>query len=257
MSDGLHVDPMVIAHRCAVNSPDYSSLTPLDWVVLDFTDGRRTFERFTEIIPFSREDLAVALIHLRLLGFVTWKAPEKTSRPENNNGISSPVNSTQIGAGVLSTLSDLDGASRQPSPESSPASFQSRKAISLSAVKPAVSLAPASHHYSDELCSQFIPQRMFDDFKKFTPTLTDSKFDIPLETQVFIEFIHENLTTMTPYDLLGLPEGTTDKAAIRNAYMQRTKQFHPDRFFRKNTGAFAPRIAAIFKAISAAFKKLS
>ena len=181
MSDGLHVDPMVIAHRCALNAPDYSPLTPLDWVVLDFTDGRRTFKRFTEMIPCSQEDLAAAMIHLRLLGFVTWKAPEKVVQPEKSPELSAHPNTTQVGKGAINSLSDLGGALRQPSPDSEAASFQSLHAVSLSVAKPAVSLSPSTHHYSDELCSQFLPQRLFADFKKFTPTLADSKLDIPLE----------------------------------------------------------------------------
>ena len=256
MADGLHVDPEVIVHRCSLDNPDYSSLTPLDWVVLDFTDGKHAFEQFTEMIPASREDLAAAVIHLRLLGFVTWQMPDKSLRNMNHTDLRSPSATTRTGVGAMSTLSGLDDAQRQPAAEQATSSYQSLRAVSLSAVRPAVNMSPATHHYSEELCRQFIPERMFDDFKNFTPTLSDKKLDIPLETQVFIEYIHENLKSFTPYDLLGVPEGTTDKTAIRNAYMQRTKQFHPDRYFRKNIGAFSPRIAAIFKAISSAYKTL-
>ena len=86
--------------------------------------------------------------------------------------------------------------------------------------------------------------------------MTDSKLDVPLELQVFIEFIHDNLNAFSPYDLLGIPEGTTDKTVIRNAYMQRTKQFHPDRYFRKNIGSYANVLSVIFKAVTRAFSAL-
>jgi hypothetical protein len=86
--------------------------------------------------------------------------------------------------------------------------------------------------------------------------MVDETLDIPVETQIFAEFIFQNLSSMTHQDLLGLPEGCKDKAAVRQGYMLRTKQFHPDRYFRKNIGIFTPRIAAIFKAVTVAFTTL-
>ena len=93
-------------------------------------------------------------------------------------------------------------------------------------------------------------------FKLFQPTLVDSNLDLSLEMQYFTEYLHQNLASLSPYDLLGLTEGQCTKADVRQAYLLRTKQFHPDRYFRKNIGPFAPRIAAIFKAVTGAFTTL-
>ena len=73
---------------------------------------------------------------------------------------------------------------------------------------------------------------------------------------MFAEFIYEHLSTLTPAELLGLEEDEVTRVLVKQAYMMRTRQFHPDRYFRKNIGVFAPRIAAIFKAVTGAFTSL-
>ena len=247
MANSLHVDPQVIAHRVPVKSPEYQQLTPLDWVVLDFTDGNRSFEQLTSIIPADLNDLTASMIHLRLLGLLTWESPNKS--------ISQRM--TQAESSGKPSLSSLDNAERQPSlSRNGLHESVGTKAVSLSAARPAVTLSPTIQNYSDEICKQYIPERLFAEFRRFTPTLANESFDIPMEVQVFTEFIHENLSNLNHYELLCIPDGTTNKAVIRQAYMQKTKQFHPDRYFRKNIGAFAPRFAAIFKAISNAFTVL-
>ena len=251
MADSLHVDPQVIAHRCPLQSPDYASLTPLDWVVLDFTDGNRSFAQLISMLPASQDDLTTAMIHLRLLGLLTWTTPAVPSAsaqtvPDDGNHM----------AAAIHTLSGLDNAQRQVTPEAAQGSSKSMQAISLSGHHAAVEAQSAIQQYSDELCKKYLPERLLPDFRKFKPTLTDEKLDISIEMQIFTEFLHDNLSMLTPWDLLGVAQNSTDKAAIRQAYMQKTKLFHPDRYFRKNLGAFAPRIAAIFKAISSAFTTL-
>ncbi len=237
MAGNLHIDAHVVARRCSVKSPDYSQLTSLDWVVLDFTDGLRTFDEMLQIVPTNREDLAAAYIHLRLLGILTWNSPNQTA----SKGSYSYTNLSGQGTGSR----DI---SRNPN--------LSRSSLNALRNTASVSLEPTVSGYSDEVCAQYLPPKYFTTFRRFEPTLTDKNLDIPVEVQAFIEFIHDNLASFSPYDLLGLPEGQRDKAAIKQAYLLRTKQFHPDRYFRKNTGPFAPRIAAIFKAVTNAYTTL-
>ena len=330
MKELLHLNPDVVARRCAVKSPDYRQLTSLDWIVLDFADGLKTFSAIAQQIPAKSEDVATAYYHLRLLGFITWQSNSHSNAGEHSdagvnaeapgagndavsgshNAVSSGVSQTvsrsglspsisrssvnvtvsgsgnyqrisssglspridrgnptsisqsrssfgssPYGSGVNRALVSNAAVPRQPS-QSGLGASGILKESSLRARTSAVSLAPAVSGYSDEICAQYLPPRLFTTFRRFQPTLVNESLEIPVEAQAFIEFIHENLATMTVYDVLGLPEGTTDKALIRQAYMQRTKLFHPDRYFRKNTGAFAPRIAAIFKAVSSAFSTL-
>lgn len=234
---GLYVDPQTVSRRCTVSSPDYQPLTPLDWVVLDFTDGLRSLEGMSRLVPATHEQLAEAYIHLRLLGFITWTPVEKRSNPESKQ--------------------QVDTRSQLP-PVMTHHTYASEKthgAESLSTPLKAKS-APSLHQISDEVCAQYLPAHWIEKFRSFQPEMVDETLDIPVETQIFAEFIFQNLSSMTHQDLLGLPEGSKDKAAVRQGYMLRTKQFHPDRYFRKNIGVFTPRIAAIFKAVTVAFTTL-
>lgn len=223
MAEGLHIDAQIVARRCSVKSPDYSQLTSLDWVVLDFTDGMRKFYEMQQMLPVSPEELSEAYIHLKSLGFLTWNTPDSRT---STSAASSYIQSRQFS-----------------------------NADSLTSAK-TVSLAPLVSGYSDEVCAQYLPPRLFGELRRFEPTMINESLDIPVETQVFAEFIHDNLSRLSPYDLLGLVEGQCTKADVKQAYLLRTKQFHPDRYFRKNIGPFAPRIAAIFKAVTSAFTTL-
>ena len=282
MKESLRINPEIVARRCAVKSLDYRQLTPLDWIVLDFADGLKSFREIAQLIPAKSEDVATAYYHLRLLGLLTWQssANSQISMEQDQSHADVPRSSVNpaIGrSGIQQSISRAgtsqnlvgisqraysSGQQRSVMPGLSPMSPSGKsnsgsiRDSSLRLRSASVSLAPTVSNYSDEICAQYLPPRLFTTFRRFQPTLLNEALDIPAETQVFIEFIHENLSTMSPCDLLGLPEGTTDKAAIRQAYLNRTKQFHPDRYFRKNIGAFAPRIAAIFKAVSNAFAAL-
>ena len=60
-----------------------------------------------------------------------------------------------------------------------------------------------------------------------------------------------------PYhELLSVPIGA-DARAIKKAYFGLSKRFHPDRYFRRNTGDFGPLIEACFKKILEAYELLS
>lgn len=210
---GLHIDPQSVSHRCTVESPDYQPLTPLDWVVLDFTDGKRSFEDISNLVPATAEQLAESYIHLRLLKFITWESASKRSEsPETSRH---RVNSMRM------TLDDKE------------TTFNS---------KPSANAAPSLSVISDEVCAQYLPAHWIPKFRAFQAELTDETLDIPIETQLFAEFIYLHLSSMTHQDLLCLPEGCKDKAKVRQGYMVRTKQFHPDRYFRKNIGPFTPRL---------------
>lgn len=53
------------------------------------------------------------------------------------------------------------------------------------------------------------------------------------------------------FAVLGLPPGATPEE-VREAYHALSRTFHPDRYFRKNLGAFAEKLDRIFKRISEA-----
>lgn len=229
MAESLQIDAQSVARRCSCDSPDYTQLTSIDWIVLDFTDGTRSLSDIQSIAPVRRDELVAAYQHLHQLGMISIGAKDENSSIEKNSGNAQEKQRTS-GLSGLSSLRD------------------SKLKVSLS--------MPTSSMWSDDVCAQYLPARLFSEFRRFQPTLIDEKLDMSIETQAFAEFIHENLASLSHYDLLGLTEGQCNKAAVKQAYLLRTKQFHPDRYFRKNIGPFAPRIAAIFKAVTSAFAAL-
>ena len=243
MTEGMRVDAGAIARRCSLQSPSYRALTSLDWVVLDFTDGLRTFDEMCTQLAVNESELAASYLHLRELGFLTWQDAESQA---SDTRMWSPGESRLSGARALN----------ENAPSSASASRSSSVLFGSQLGNRPVALMPSTKDFDDGVCRQYIPARMIPQFRQFMPSLVDAKLDIPVEVQVFAEFIYENLSSMSPYDLLCLEEGDADRNQIRRAYQLKTKQFHPDRYFRKNIGSFAPRIAAISKAVSTAYTRL-
>ena len=55
--------------------------------------------------------------------------------------------------------------------------------------------------------------------------------------------------------LLGVAPGA-DKKAVKRAYFALSKEFHPDRFFRKNIGDYERKLAQVFNAVKEAYETL-
>ena len=47
---------------------------------------------------------------------------------------------------------------------------------------------------------------------------------------------------LTHYQLLGVP-ADADSGAIRRAYLEKSKRFHPDAWYRKELGSFGPLLS--------------
>ena len=59
-----------------------------------------------------------------------------------------------------------------------------------------------------------------------------------------------------PWTLLGVEPGA-DRRTIKRAYFKLSKEFHPDRYFRKEIGDYAERLERIFKKVLEAHEMLS
>jgi hypothetical protein len=63
-------------------------------------------------------------------------------------------------------------------------------------------------------------------------------------------------TASDPRALLGVGPDA-DKQAIKRAYFRLSKDFHPDRFYRRRLGSFGARLATVFEALSHAYEELT
>ncbi|MCU0668600.1 MAG: DnaJ domain-containing protein [Myxococcota bacterium] len=84
---------------------------------------------------------------------------------------------------------------------------------------------------------------------------TDPSLDIPVEVQLRILDFEARLES--PYhEILGVARDA-DRKILRKAYFALSRELHPDRFFRRNTGSFGKRLERIFGKIVEAYELLS
>ena len=61
---------------------------------------------------------------------------------------------------------------------------------------------------------------------------------------------------LTHYELLSVTAGA-DGASIRRAYLEKSKRFHPDAWYRRDVGRYGPLLSKWFQRLSAAYQVLS
>jgi curved DNA-binding protein CbpA len=83
----------------------------------------------------------------------------------------------------------------------------------------------------------------------------DESLDLPVETQEAVRAMLGRLGA--PYhEVLGV-DAAADARTIKKAYFGLSKQFHPDRYFRRELGAFQDPIERIWRRILEAYELLS
>jgi DnaJ domain len=80
--------------------------------------------------------------------------------------------------------------------------------------------------------------------------------ELTLEQAQNIDSFFAQMPDKNAFQLLGVERGA-DKREIKRAYFKLSKEFHPDRFYGKNLGGYAERLAQIFNAVKSAFDLLS
>ena len=80
--------------------------------------------------------------------------------------------------------------------------------------------------------------------------------DLTAEQAERIDSYFASLEGKDAFELLEVTRAA-DKRAIKRAYFKLSKEFHPDRFFGKNIGAYRERLSRIFQSVKAAFEILS
>lgn len=96
----------------------------------------------------------------------------------------------------------------------------------------------------------------------FTPTrgryaasALDEEVSISLDVRKRILNAFHAIDGCDLYQVLGMPRDS-EKKAIRNAYFELSKLFHPDAYFGKDLGSFKPKLEAVFKRLTEAYEVL-
>jgi curved DNA-binding protein CbpA len=80
--------------------------------------------------------------------------------------------------------------------------------------------------------------------------------DLPPDLQAELRAFDSAARDVSLYELLGVtPEA--DAGSIRRAYLERSRRFHPDAWYRKNVGEFGALLSRAFQKLSAAYQVLS
>lgn len=79
---------------------------------------------------------------------------------------------------------------------------------------------------------------------------------LPQDLQDELRSLEARGDSVSHYELLGIG-ADADGAAIRRAYLERSRRFHPDAHYRKDLGGFAAALAHAFQRISAAYQVLA
>ena len=84
----------------------------------------------------------------------------------------------------------------------------------------------------------------------------DPQVDLSVDQQMAIDLAYNGIDEKSFYEVLLLPK-SADQRAIKKAYYRLSKEYHPDKFYRKNLGGFKLKLEVIFNKITEAYRILS
>lgn len=243
---------------------DYTGLqvSPLDWFLLSRIDGATHLHALAQITGQSDEQVAAACRRLQAVGLIEFEAtpsaqqaalaapdgagPASVSRPAFTAEDRTP---TRPRAKSLTS----SGSHRAEAESRSPTSLAGRQAT-----EPPRVVRPALRSESDPLSGAALPTHwpvrfeafMFDPIEMATGlALTDRQKQVVL-------YFHYHLRKVTYYDLFQVRQDA-DRDETKRAYFRLSKGFHPDRWFRKDTGVFGAKIEEVFVWLNRAYSVLS
>lgn len=122
-------------------------------------------------------------------------------------------------------------------------------------VPPAVPLAAGTAPARSDDRRGATPLPSLDDVTAAERAMIADAIDLSLDEKTRILVGLRLVAAGDPWALVGVPSGS-DKKAIKRAFFDRSKLFHPDRYYGRQLGAWAQRLHAVFDAISAAHGEL-
>src|SRR2546421_11727898 len=88
------------------------------------------------------------------------------------------------------------------------------------------------------------------------PSSPGGTIELPADMQSELQQLEARGDRLTHYQLLGV-SADADGRTIRRAYLEKSKRFHPDAWYRKDVGGFGPLLSKWFQRLSAAYQVLS
>lgn len=88
------------------------------------------------------------------------------------------------------------------------------------------------------------------------PAAEPGAIDLKNDQQMAINLAFDGIENKTFYEILLLPR-TADEKAIKRSYYRLSKEYHPDKFYRKRLGAYKERLEVIFNKVNEAYRVLS
>jgi len=84
----------------------------------------------------------------------------------------------------------------------------------------------------------------------------EAGIDLKPDQQMGIDVAFDGIENKSFYEILLLPR-TADARAIKRAYYRLSKEYHPDKFYRKTLGSYKDKLEVIFGKINEAYRVLS
>ena len=217
-------------------------LSPLEGFVLSRVDGACTVADIADLTGQTAEQCYEVLERLVALEAVDW-ADGATSLPRTSRKVSvaaqpavrTPAEGTARPASLPHGASVREPSSSRPRSDhrSEPPSVRSERRPA-DAMRPPTSEAPVATPSAPRAVAE-----------------PDDEIELPHERRKQIDELWTALALLDHYEVLGVSP-QADRAAIKRAYFEKSKLFHPDTAFRKKVGPYRGKMEAIFTRLTEA-----
>jgi curved DNA-binding protein CbpA len=196
--------------------------------VLSRIDGLSSVQDLADLTALPIEQVHTVLEKLKLLGAIQWKSGKAATKPPDRSRTSRPPRPS-------------NKPSAPPKTDSKPIRIADSPRGKTEAIPPPPA-APAEAAALLEL-------------EHASPAKPPDVIELSPERIARIDAIHPRLDVLDHYAVLGIPH-TAELKAIRGAYFELSKVFHPDTAFRKNLGPYKAKMEAIFSRLTEAYEVL-